>query len=154
MTIALGNITGATVPGFTTPGYNVTVDQPPDAFSKQWAILSTSGTQAGVDAHAGSKPFTITFSKVQNYKYAPKVNANGFLSGPVPRNVFKILGRKGAVPVTGQASNIVLFRAEIDMPAGVDVVEPEDVKALLSAFIGALSQVSSGLADTVLTNVL
>jgi hypothetical protein len=152
--IALGNITGATVPGFTTPGYNVTADTAPDAFSKQWAILALTGTQAGVETHAGSKPFTMTFSKVQNYKYAPKVNANGFLSGPVPRNVYKVLMRKGAVPVTNQSSNICLCRLEIDLPAGVDVTEPEDVKAMLSAFIGGLSQVSSGLADTILTNVL
>jgi len=154
MTIALSNITGAAVSGFTTPGYNVTADTAPDAFSKQWAILSTSGTQAGVDAHSGSKPFTITFSKVANFKYAPKVNANGFLNGPVPRNVYRILGRKGMSPVSGQPSNIGLFRCEIDLPAGADTVEPEDVKALISAMIGALSQVSSGLADTVVTNVL
>lgn len=154
MTIALGNITGATVPGFTTPGYNVTVDTAPDAFSKQWAILALTGTQAGVDTHAGSKPFTVTFSKVANFKYAPKVNANGFLSGPVPRNVFKMLVRKGAVPVSGQTPNVALMRVEFDLPAGTDVTEPEDLKALVSAGIGALSQVSSGLADTLLTNVL
>jgi hypothetical protein len=154
MSVSLSNITGATIAAFTTPGYNVTADTPPDAFSKQWAILSTSGTQTGVDAHSGSKPFTITFSKVANFKYAPKVNANGFLNGATPRNVFRALCRKGMSPVAGQPANVGLMRVEFDLPAGADTAEPEEIKALISAMVGALSQVSSGLADTLITNVL
>jgi hypothetical protein len=48
----------------------------------------------------------------------------------------------------------MLIRTSIEVPAGADTVDAEDIRAALSAHIGALSQVSSGIGDTAVSGVL
>lgn len=150
-----GAVSGSTVPGFTTPTYTVTADQAPaGATAKQFAILAIGGTQTGVDVHSVSKPFTVTMFRPGILKPLPQANATTGVVRNIPRNTYKVITRKGAVPALNQVPDVVIIRTEIQVPAGVDTYEPEDLKAALSAHIGMLYNQSSGIADTVITGVL
>lgn len=155
MTISLSSpVTGSAQTGLTSPTYTHVADTPPNAYSKQYAVTALGGTQTGVDVHAASKPFTITFSRPAQIRSAPIPNPNNNVIGNSPRNVYSVLVRKGVVPVSGQNPQIMTLRCDLSVVAGGDLVEPEDVRAALSFLIGSLSQVSSGLGDTLVTNLL
>lgn len=147
-------VTGSAQTGLTSPTYTIVADTPPNAYSKQWAVTALGGTQTGVDVHGASKPFTITCSRPAQVKPVPVPNASTGLYSTFPRNVYALLTRKGAAPVTGQVPQVLLIRTEISVVAGQDLIEPEDVRAALSLHIGALSQQSAGIGDTVITNLL
>lgn len=156
MTVSLTTpVTGSAQTGFTSPTYTVVADSAAPPYSKQWAVTAlASGTAANVDYHGASDPFTIQFVRPQNLRSAPTPNA---VTGQIPnspRNVYSVIVRKGVSPVSGVAPQVMVLRMDLAVPAGSDVVEPEDIRAALSLLIGSLSQVSSGLGDTLVTGLL
>jgi len=155
MAIAISSpVTGSTVPGFTSPTYTVAVDTPPNTWSKQWAVTAVGGMQSGVDtASSASRPFTLTAYRPQSLKTLNAVDVTGVVRS-VGVNTYGLLLRKGMTPLSGQASRTGMFRAEFGVPAGADTADQPNIKAAVSAFIGALNQQSSGIADTLLTGVL
>lgn len=148
------SLTGSAQTGFTTPTYTTVVDQAPDVNSKQNAVTVIGGTQAGVDAHSVARPFTITVSRPRQFQALGKPNPTTGLIASVPRNTYKILVRKGVTPLAGQPSQIAMGRFELEVPAGSDVADPANLRALLSAMIGTLSSVSAGLGDTGVSGLL
>lgn len=155
MTISLTSpVTGSAQTGFTSPTYTVVVDQAPNAYSKQWAVTALGGTQANVDVHGASKPFTVTFSKPASVRTAPIPNPTTGVMGNSPRNTYSVLVRKGVVPGTSQNPQIMVLRCDLAVVAGSDLVEPEDIRAALSLLIGSLTQQSAGLGDTLVSNLL
>lgn len=155
MTISVTSpVTGSAQTGFTSPTYTVVADTPPNAYSKQWAVTALGGTQANVDVHGASKPFTITFSRPAQLRSAPVVNPNTGVMGNSPRNVYTVLVRKGANPGVGQNPQVMTLRCDLSVVAGSDLVEPEDIRAALSLLIGGLTQQSAGLGDTLITALL
>lgn len=147
-------VTGATVSGLTTPTYTLTADTSPNANSKQYAVTALGGTQTGVDVNAVSKPFTITMFRPPVLKALPQQNV---MTGVYPRspvNSYKILTRKGAAPALNQSNDTVRVYTVVEVPAGVDSYEPEEVKAAVSCHFGALWGNSSAIADVFLTGVL
>jgi hypothetical protein len=154
MTVSLTNITGSAQTGLTSPTYTVAADQAPDVNAKQWFVSALGGTQTGVDIHSVAKPFTLTFFRPKNPQVLGTVNpVTGALS-KVPMNVYKLVTRKGVLPLASQPSRNLIIRTEIEVPAGSDTADPEDIRAALSAHIGALSQQSSGLGDTLIQGTL
>jgi hypothetical protein len=117
-------------------------------------VTALGGTQANVDVHGASKPFTITFSRPQNIRSAPVPNPVTGVMSNSPRNVYSVVVRKGVAPGTSQNPQVMVLRCDLSVVAGADLVEPEDIRAALSFLIGSLSQVSSGLGDTLITNLL
>jgi len=155
MTVSLSSpITGGAQTGLTSPTYTVVSDTPPGPNAKQYAVTTLGGTQTGVDVHAISKPFTVTFSRPLSLRTLGSVNPITGVVSVVPRNVFQVLIRKGVLPLTGQANQTMVFRLSIEQPAGADQADPEDIRAGLSLLIGALNQISSGLGDTLISGVL
>lgn len=155
MTITVTSpVTGSAQTGFTSPTYTVVTDSPPNAYSKQYAVTALGGTQALVDVHGASKPFTVTFSRPQQVRSAPVANPVTGVMGPSPRNVYTVLTRKGAIPGVNQNPQIMTIRTEVSVVAGSDLLEPEDVRAALSLHIGALNQQSAGFGDTIVSNLL
>jgi hypothetical protein len=148
------SITGATQTGLTTPGYTTIVDTPVDVNSKQVAVTAITGTQAGVDAHSVARPFTIALSRPKQFQTLGKANPATGVVNSVPRNVYKLLVRKGVTPLAGQASVPALMRCEIEIPAGSDVADPANIRAMISAAIGTLTAISAGLGDTTINGVL
>lgn len=154
MSFNLTAITGGAQTGFTAPIYNLTADIAPSQNGKQWAVTSLGGTQTGVDVNTVSKPFTISFFRPAVLKALPAANPLTGVIKTVPVNTYKLITRKGAVPGANQNPQTVRVTTIIEVPAGVDSFEPEDLKAAISAHVGALNQQSSGIGDTVVSGIM
>jgi hypothetical protein len=124
----------------------------PDANVKQVAVTALGGTQTGVDVHSVARPFTVAFWWPKILRILPAINNNGSLPS-VPMNVYKLITRKGVTPLDGQPSRTMLISTSIEVPAGADTVDAPNVRAALSAHIGALSQQSAGIGDTGVSGV-
>lgn len=153
MAISLSNITGGAQTGLTTPGYTVTADVASDTNGKQWAITALTGTQAGVTTHSPQSPFTFTYWRPKVLKPLPPIGLNGEYSN-VPNNKNTIVVRKGVTVATNQPARVATARLEIEVPSGAESFDPANVRALLSALVGSINQLSAGVGDTVTTNIL
>lgn len=145
-------ITGATQTGLTSPTYTHVSMAGPDSNVKQHAVTALGGTQAGVDTHSVARPFTISFWWPKILRVLPALNSNGTLPS-VPMNTYKVITRKGVTPLAGQPSRTMLITTTIEVPAGSDTADAPNVRAALSAHIGAVNQQSAGLGDTSVTGV-
>lgn len=155
MTIALTTpITGAAQTGLTTPTYTLISDTAPDITGKQWAVSALGGTQTGVTTHSVASPFTITFFRPKVFRSLGKANPVTGLIRDVPRNTYKMVVRKGVTPLAGQPFTNAQCTCVIDVPAGSDTADSANLRAMLSAAIGALSQISAGLGDTTINGVI
>lgn len=149
-----GSITGAAQTGFTSPTYTTASDTAVDTNAKQVAVTALGGTQAGVDTHSVSRPFTVAVFRPKQFSVLGKPNPTTGVLSDVPNNTYKVVGRKGVTPLAGQASRVATMSIEMKIPAGSDVADPANIRALISATVGALNSISSGLGDTLINGVL
>jgi hypothetical protein len=147
-------ITGAAQTGLTDPTYTIVSDTAPDTNGKQYAITDLGGTQTGVLAHSVASPFTLTFWRPKVLRVLGNPNPVTGVVANVPMNTYKLITRKGVIPLAGQPSRVAVITTTIDVPAGSDLADSEDIRAALSCHFGALSQVSAGIGDTVMTGVM
>lgn len=155
MTIALTTpITGMAQTGFTSPTYTIVTDTAPDINGKQWAVTALGGTQTGVTTHSVASPFTLMFARPRSFKALGKPNPVTGLVKDVPRNVYKLIVRKGVLPLAGQPYTNAICRIEFDVPAGSDTADSANIRALASISGGALSQLAAGLGDTLIAGVM
>lgn len=147
-------ITGAAVSGLTSPTYTIAVDVPPSMNGKQYAVTALGGTQANVDTNTVSKPFTISFFRPPVLKTLPQINPVTGVIKNIPMNQYKLITRKGAQPAVNQMIMVARITTIIEVPAGSDTYEPEELRALISAHFGTGWAQASGIADTVITGVL
>lgn len=147
-------VTGTAQTGLTSPTYTISLDTSPDANAKQWAVTALGGTQTGVNPHSVSAPFTISMFRPKAYQVLGKPNPTTGLISKVPRNTYKVITRKGVLPLAGQPSQNMVITTMIEVPAGADLADPNSVRAALSAHIGSLSQTSAGIGDTTVVGVL
>lgn len=156
MSLSLSSpVTGGAQSGLTSPTYTIATDTAPSNTGKQYAVSALGGTQTGVDASSSpSRPFTVTLSRPAVLRQLPAVNpVTGYLPN-VPRNVYKIIARKGVTVLSGQPAQVALATLELSIPAGADVADAANVRAMLSLLIGSLNQISSSIGDTVVTGVI
>lgn len=149
-----GVITGQAQTGLASPTYTTTADVAPSANGKQWAITALGGTQTNVDSHSVSKPFTVTAFKPSVMRQLGTPNPVTGVVTSVPRNTYKIITRKGVNPLSGQPNATMLVTTSIEVPAGSDTVDPEDVRAALSLHFGFLVENSAGIGDTCVSGVI
>lgn len=147
-------VTGTAQTGLTSPTYTVVADTAPDANGKQYAVTALGGTQTGVEVHSVASPFTITFWRPKILRVLGNPNPVTGVISNVAVNTYKLITRKGVVPLAGQPAKTMVVTTAIDVPAGSDSANPEDIRAALSAHIGSLSQVSAGIGDTAINGVL
>lgn len=147
-------VTGAAVTGFTSPTYTLSTDQAPNVNGKQYAVSALGGTQANVDVNSVSKPFTISFFRPPVLKVLPQANPVTGIIKNVPMNTYKLITRKGASPAANQNNMVARITTTIEVPAGTDTYEPEELKAMISAHFGVGWAQASGIADTVQTGVM
>ena len=145
--------TGGTVTGLTSPTFTLADDTAPVVNAKQKTVTALGGTQGAATANTASKPFTATFYRPAAIKPLPSANPISGLRGQIPNNQYKLIIRKGGyaasdVPVTA------ICRLTIDVPAGMDTYNSDEVRSMVSFLVGLLSEESSDLADTLLTGVL
>jgi hypothetical protein len=84
---------------------------------------------------------------------APPNTATGLLAR-VPMNTYKVITRKGVLPLAGQSFRNMTITTIIEVPAGADTADQANVKAALAAHAGALWQQSAGVGDTLMTGTL
>lgn len=151
--IMTGAITGAAVTGLTTPSYTLTLDTSADDNTRQSAVTTIGGTQAGVNSHSVSQPFTVRVARPRTLRVLGKANLNGFISN-VGRNTYGILIRKGVIPLAAQPYQIALARLEFEIPAGSEVADQPNLKALCSFTGGFVSANADGIFTTFSTAIL
>lgn len=157
MTILLANIVGGTIAGFTTPGYTVAADNPPDATTgKQWSISAITGTQASVRAHSISDPFTVTFERPRNLQTLLNlVSAVTGIYSRVPSNVYTgCRVRKGVNIAASNTPRIAIIEMKCSVPAGSDSFDSPNVKAMVSAFVGAVNAQCDNIATMLVSGSL
>jgi len=155
MTFALTSpVTGTPQTGLTSPTYTLTADQPPNVNARQWIVSALGGTQTGVNPHSVAAPFSIAMFRPQNFQSLQPVDAVTGVLRRVPTNTYKVITRKGVLPLAGQAYKNAVITTVIEVPAGCDVADPQALRAALSAHIGALEQQSAGIGDTTIQGVL
>lgn len=147
-------VTGAAVTGLTTPTYTIVADVAPSINGKQYAVSALGGTQTGVDVNTVSKPFTLTFFRPAVLKVLPQANPVTGIVKNVPLNTYKLITRKGVAPAVNQSIMVARITTTIEIPAGSDTYEPEDIRALISAHFGTGWAQASGIADTVISGVI
>lgn len=147
-------ITGSAQTGLTSPTYTITADTAMDVNGKAVAITALGGTQTGVTAHSVASPFSIVFWRPKIYKILGKTNPVTGLLPSVPVNTFKVITKKGVLPLAGQPFAPLRITTIVEIPAGSDVADAPNVRAAFSAHIGALTQQSAGFGDTAVTGVM
>lgn len=147
-------VTGAAVTGLTTPTYTLVADIAPNQNGKQYAVSALGGTQTGVDVNTVSKPFTLTFFRPPVLRVLPQANPVTGIIRDVPMNVYKLITRKGASPAVNQNPIVARITTTIEVPAGTDTYEPEELRAMLSLHAGTIWAQASGIADTVVSGVI
>lgn len=147
-------ITGQAQTGLTSPTYTHVSDSAPDITGKQVAVTALGGTQTGVTTHSMSSPFTLTFFRPKVFRFLGKPNPTTGLIKDVPRNSFKLITRKGVLPLAGQPFQNMQITTVIDLPAGADTADAANVRAALSAHFGAIVQQSAGIGDTAVSGVV
>lgn len=147
-------VTGATVSGLTSPTYTLTTDTAPSQNGKQYAITALGGTQTGVETHSVSKPFTVSFFRPQQLRTLPAANPVTGVIKSVPLNTYKLITRKGVQPAANQVNLTARITTIIEVPAGSDTFEPEELRALVSAHFGVGMAQASGISEVIITGVL
>lgn len=148
-------ITGGPQTGLTSPTYTVVADvAPPGNPGEQSVVTALGGTQTGVNAHSIACPFTINFTRPANPRVLGSPNPVTGVVSSIPMNTYKVIVRKGVLPLAGQPFKVALFTLTMDVPAGADVADPQNIRAMLSAGIGAIWQQSAGMGDTTINGVL
>lgn len=155
MTISITSpIAGTAQTGLTSPTYTHVADTYPGVNGKQVAVTALGGTQTGATVHSVAAPFTISVVRPAVFKSLGKPNPVTGLIANVPTNQYKVLTRKGVLPLAGQPFRNMQITTIIEVPAGADVADPVNIRAALSAHIGALSQQSAGIGDTSVNGIL
>lgn len=147
-------VTGSAQTGLTSPTYTLTVDTSPSNNSKQWAVTALGGTQTSVDAHSVSKPFTLSVFRPTVLKTLPQANPVTGVIKNIPVNTYKVITRKGAAPAANQSALVPRVYTVVEVPAGVDTYEPEDLRAMLSLHFGSLSAQSAGIGDMIVSGIM
>jgi len=147
-------VTGAAQTGLTSPTYTVTADTPPNSNSKQYVVTALGGTQTGVISHSVAAPFSVTMFRPQNPQVLSPVSPVTGVLTKVPTNTYKVITRKGVLPLAGQAYKNMIITTMVEVPAGADTADPANVRAAMSAHIGSLNQQSAGIGDTTIQGVL
>jgi hypothetical protein len=147
-------VTGAAQTGLTSPTYTIASDTPPDSNAKQVVVTALGGTQTGVLAHSVAAPFSTAMFRPKAFKSLAPVNPVTGVLRAVPTNTYKVITRKGVLPLAGQAYKNAIITTTIEVPAGSDIADPLSLRAALSMHVGTLTQVADGIGGTVLNGVL
>lgn len=147
-------VAGATVTGLTNPTFTLSEDTPPNANSKQYAVSNLGGTQTGVDVNAVSKPFTHAMFRPVTLRPLPQANVSTGVVPNIPVNTYSILTRKGSVPAANQVPQTIRIKTIVEVPAGCDAYEVEELGAAWSSHVGILWGNSDAIFSVFKTGVL
>jgi hypothetical protein len=149
------SITGGAQTGATSPVFTSVVDVASDVNGKQNAVTAlASGTMIGARFHAISDPFTLTYYRPKNPRSLGNPNPVTGKYASVPKNTHSFTVSKGVNIAANNVPEIMTARLEFRVPAGSDSYDAVNVRAAVSALIGALNSMSAGIGDTLVTAVM
>lgn len=144
-------VTGAAQSGLTSPTFTIVTDTQPDINGKQVYVSALGGTQTGVLAHSVASPFTGSMFRPKNFKYLSPVNPVTGALRAVPINSYKVITRKGVIPLANQAPKNFNISTTLDVPAGSDTADALSLRSAISFHIGLLTQLSDEIGKTVIS---
>lgn len=147
------SITGSAQTNLTSPTYTLVEDQVSAApNSRQHVVTACGGTQTDVRASTANDPFTVQLRKFPYRALPPRNPTNGAYSS-VPRNRVEWLFRKGMK--VDSAGLIVPCEVRIvaSTPAGAELNDPANIRALWSFVIGLMTEESSDIGDSMISGV-
>ena len=148
-------ITGQAQTGLTSPTYTTVTDTAPANIpGKQVAVTALGGTQTGVNTHSVAIPFTLNFTRPITLRVLGNPNPVTGVVNNVPTNTYKLITRKGVLPLVGQPYKTMIVTTTVEVPAGADSADAANVRAALSAHFGSLVQQSAGFGDLAINGVL
>lgn len=130
-----GAVTGVAVTGLTSPTYTLSADTPPESNAKQGAVTALGGTQTGVTAHSLASPFTSTYIRPRQFNLTANTAA-----GKTQYNNHRFTTRKGMTVDYVSTVKVGSLRSDFAIPVGAEAVDIVNIKAMLSAHIGLLTQ--------------
>lgn len=138
--------------GFTSPTFTTAASSTTFPNGKGYVVTAKGGTQPGtVDVHSATRPFSMLATKPAVVRGLPAVNQTSGVLPNVPINKYALSTRKGLTVLAGQASVNGSIQTHINVPAGADIADIANVRAMISAHVGALSQMSAELGETAAT---
>lgn len=147
-------ITGSAQSGLTAPTFTIVADSNPDTNGKQVYVSALGGTQTGVLAHSVAAPFTMSMFRPKTLKVLQPVNPVTGVLRNVPMNTYKVYTRKGVLPLAGQSYKTAWMSSTLEIPAGSDLADALSLRAMISAHIGLLTQLSNELGTSVVTGTI
>lgn len=145
--------TGGTITGYTSPTFTLTDDTAPVVNAKQKTVTALGGTQGSATANSASRPFTATFYRPASIRALPAPNPVSGLRGAIPNNQYKLVIRKGGF-ASADVPCTMIGRLTIDVPAGMDAYNADEIKSFVSFLVGLLNEECNDLAETLVTGVL
>jgi len=144
-------VTGMAQPDLTSPTYTLAADTAPNPNGKQWYVSALGGTQSGVTTHSLSFPFTVSIFRPSTFKTLSQGIMAMLGLVDAPRNVYKIIVRKGSSinNLGGSAVNLLRIEYEIAANAPDMANGPEQIQAMFSLAGGVLVQLAPGFSNQV-----
>jgi len=151
--ITATNVTASAVPGATSLVFVESADSfAHGKFDLQFKYDSFTGTLSGLVGNTKVTPFTSSLTLPSVYQKAPTQNAiTGVYSKP-KTNTYKFVHRK-AVAVTpgGAQTETAIVRITYELPAGCELHDAPNLKALVGLVGGFHSLHSTDIANLLLT---
>lgn len=147
-------LTGATVAGLTSPTYTHAQASAPVPEARQYNVTALGGTQTGVTAHSVASPFTMTAWRPRLLKTLAFFSSLTGFKGKVGANEYRVLVRKGMLPISGAPFETGSIDVYIRVPTGSEVNDTPNLAAMFSCAGGLLMNAANGLLDTAKTGDL
>jgi hypothetical protein len=148
MTMTLSSpVTGAAQANLTTPTYTLVTGTAPDQNGRSYSVSTLGGTQTGVDVNSASRPFTITGWWPKVLRGLQYITGSG-RAVQVPKNVYKWVTRKGVTVHADLPAELLVITTEVSVPAGADTLDAANIRAAMSAHLGAVAQNSQEFGNT------
>lgn len=145
----VGSVTGAAITGLTSPTYTLTQDYM-QGNGKQSIVTSLGGTQTGVTVHSAADPFTVAVYKPLAYRFLNFVSST--VARRAPKNTWKVVIKKGVTYLAGQPKDVAMTSFLIDLPAGCEIADVANIRAMLSCGIGVIYGQADNISVSAITN--
>lgn len=139
--------------GFTAPVFTFLTDSNPDQNGKQVYVSAVSGTGAAVP-HNVARPFTMSMFRPKVLKTLAPVNPVTGVLRAIPMNTYKVITRKGLLPLAGQSYKTGWISTNLEVPAGTEAADTPNLAAMISAHIGLLTQLADEINITAKTGTI
>jgi len=154
MLVLTSPVTGGAQTGFTTPTYTHALDISPAVNARQVYVTAVGGAGNTPLLHSASSPFFTSVWRPKVFAQLGKPHPVTGLLTSVPMNTYKVTTGKGVTPLAGQPSKTATMSTLMNVPAGSDIADPVNLRAMISMHIGCLNQLSAELGNSAVSGAI